>query len=252
MLGHYLWQTFEKRSERPIAMCGSAVSTAMLSRIAKVEGFHYRETLTGFKNIGAMNIHLREQGYNVLFSFEEAIGFCCGEIIPDKDGISAIVVFAELCIKLYQHGRTVNDHMKQLYKIYGEYVCKNGYFRCNDPAVTAKIMDSIRRIGRSLGTVKGYKITSFRDLGEPGYDSMTHDKKPVTKTDKNSPLVTLRFENGCVAHFRSSGTEPKFKYYIEMAGRVGCSRDEVIIELDHVANNILEELLSPEENGLLR
>ena len=29
------------------------------------------------------------QGYDVVFAFEEAIGFACGDLISDKDGVSA-------------------------------------------------------------------------------------------------------------------------------------------------------------------
>ncbi len=48
-----------------------------------------------------------------------------------------------------------------------------------------------------------------------------------------------------------SGTEPKFKYYIELRGQPGESRDEVSKRLDTMVNIILEELLHPSENGLI-
>jgi phosphomannomutase len=31
-------------------------------------------------------------------------------------------------------------------------------------------------------------------------------------------MVTFTFTNGCVATLRTSGTEPKIKYYVEMHG----------------------------------
>jgi hypothetical protein len=34
-------------------------------------------------------LDLQSEGYKVLFSYEEAIGFCCGDMIVDKDGVSA-------------------------------------------------------------------------------------------------------------------------------------------------------------------
>jgi phosphoglucomutase/phosphoglucomutase/phosphopentomutase len=63
-------------------------------------------------------------------------------------------------------------------------------------------------------------------------------------------MLTLKFENGCVAQFRASGTEPKFKYYIEMRGKPGVSRSAVYRELMEMSNVILEALLKPNENGL--
>ncbi len=56
--------------------------------------------------------------------------------------------------------------------------------------------------------------------------------------------------NGCVAQFRASGTEPKFKYYIEMKGQPGVSRDIMAKEVETMAAFILEKLLEPGRNGL--
>ena len=50
----------------------------------------------GFKWLGTQALKLEEQGYTVLFAFEEAIGFMFGQVQHDKDGVSAAVVFAEL------------------------------------------------------------------------------------------------------------------------------------------------------------
>jgi phosphomannomutase len=65
-------------------------------------------------------------------------------------------------------------------------------------------------------------------------------------------MISIRFDNGCSAQFRGSGTEPKFKYYIELHGRPGVSRNDVMDELQTMSNIILEELLQPEKNGLRR
>jgi len=64
-------------------------------------------------------------------------------------------------------------------------------------------------------------------------------------------MMTIRFTNGTVAQFRASGTEPKFKYYIEMKGDIGVSRDTIEQELKKMSNIILEELVKPKEHGLI-
>ena len=48
------------------------------------EGFHYEETLTGFKWLGNRALELQQQGFHVLFAFEEAIGFMLGTAVRDK------------------------------------------------------------------------------------------------------------------------------------------------------------------------
>ncbi len=48
-----------------------------------------QETLTGFKWLCSRAATLRAEGYEVLMAYEEAIGFCLGSIVNDKDGVSA-------------------------------------------------------------------------------------------------------------------------------------------------------------------
>jgi len=234
-------------------MCCSAVSSKMLAEVGKVEGFLVEETLTGFKWIGSRAEELSREGNLALFCYEEAIGFGCGDIVFDKDGISAIGVFTELMYTVYHKGMNLRQHMQSLYDKYGEFVSNNGYFILSDPSVVPKIMDIMTCQGQyNLTKVGPYEIESIRFLGEPAYDSTVPNKKPKLFTSKSSPMMTLRFTNGCVAQFRGSGTEPKFKYYIEMKGQPGVSRAVVEEELAKFSKIIIEELVQPEKHGLQR
>ena len=56
------------------ALINSTVSSKMLGAIAKAEGLHHEETLTGFKWMGNRTQQLAEQGIEVIFAYEEAIG----------------------------------------------------------------------------------------------------------------------------------------------------------------------------------
>lgn len=122
MLGHWIWNQIGKNCGKPVSMCGSTVSSKMLGEIAKVEGFHFEDTLTGFKWIGSRSQGLsKNEGYRNLFGYEEAIGFCCGDVIFDKDGISAMAVFSEMALFVYREpGLTLKQHMQSLYDKYGE------------------------------------------------------------------------------------------------------------------------------------
>eukprot|EP01083_Nonionella_stella_P251928 868638_1 len=112
-------------------------------------------------------------------------------------------------------------------------------------------MEKIRNGGNYVTNVGEYKVKSIRDLGYPGYDSSTDDKKPTLPVSKSSPMMTIHFTNGCVAQFRASGTEPKFKYYIELQGKPGVDRAVVKEELEKCSKIILEEMLQPNQNGLV-
>ena len=223
----------------------------MLGTIGKQEGFLFEETLTGFKWIGNRALALQEQGYKVLLGYEEAIGFSCGGIIPDKDGVSALGVIGTMACHLYSRGSDLAGRLQQIHDKYGEFVSNNGYYRCDDPAVVMNIMEQMRNGGKYFQHVGSYQVESVRDLGSPGYDSTTDDKKPTLPTSTSSPMITFRFTNGCVAQFRASGTEPKFKYYIELRGNPGEKKADVEKKLQEMSGVLLEELLRPTLNGLV-
>mmetsp|Transcript_21508 Transcript_21508/g.36940 ORF Transcript_21508/g.36940 Transcript_21508/m.36940 type:complete len:644 (-) Transcript_21508:158-2089(-) len=251
LLGHWLWETIGKHSDQPVAMCASTVSSKMLLAMGQTEGFRFEETLTGFKWIGSRALSLQDEGYRVLLGYEEAIGFSCGGIIPDKDGISALGVIGTMATNIYSRGSSLVSHLQHIHDKYGEFVSNNGYYRCDDPEIVKRIMEYMRNGGKYYDIVAGYEVESIRDLGSPGYDSTAEDKKPTLPTSASSPMITLRFANGCVAQFRASGTEPKFKYYIEMRGKPGEKRADVEKRLKEMSGVILEELLHPTENGLI-
>ncbi len=235
---------------KPVAMCASTVSSKMLATIAEVEGFYFEDTLTGFKWIGSRLLELSKEGYRSLFGYEEAIGFCCGDVVSDKDGLTALGVMTKLANSVYAKGSSLSDHMEKLYEKYGQHCSNNGYYFCHDPEIIRKVLEDMRNNGEYMKTVGPYEIKSIRDLGYPGYDSTTENKKPTLPTSKSSPMITLHFTNGTVAQFRGSGTEPKFKYYIEMRGKPGVKRDVVMKELQEMSDVILEELLHPAANGM--
>lgn len=163
-------------------------------------------------------------------------------------------MFAELAYEVYGRGLTLQQHLQSLYDTYGEFLSNNGYFVLEDNSVVASIMDNITHKGAfdTLDSVGPYKVSSIRYLGKPGYDSQQPDHKPTLPCSASSPMITLRFENGCVAQFRASGTEPKFKYYIELKGKPGIPRETVARELETMSAVLLETLLEPEKNGLRR
>ena len=111
-------------------------------------------------------------------------------------------------------------------------------------------MDRIRANGKYDLDLSPYQVQAIRDLGVPGYDSTKPDNKPSLPCSASSPMMALTFTNGCVAQFRASGTEPKFKFYIEMKGTPGKSREDVSKELQAMVPIILEKLLEPAKNGL--
>lgn len=75
-----------------------------------------KETLTGFKWMGNRAIDLIKENKEVLFAYEEAIGFMCGSKVLDKDGISAGIRVAELAAYLETVGLSLSDKLQEIYE----------------------------------------------------------------------------------------------------------------------------------------
>ena len=67
--------------------------------------------------------------------------------------------------------------------------------------------------------IKEFVLSSVRDL-TTGYDSSTIDKKAILPSSSSSEMITFNFTNGSVITLRTSGTEPKIKYYSEMCANL--------------------------------
>lgn len=65
--------------------------------------------------MGNRACELLKQGHQVLFAYEEAIGFMFGTTVLDKDGISAAAVLAEYGVWLYSQGKTYSTQLEDLY-----------------------------------------------------------------------------------------------------------------------------------------
>ena len=78
----------------------TVVSSRLLSKLAAAAGVAYGEALTGFKWV----VRTPQPGQRFLFGYEEALGYCVGRLVRDKDGVSAALVAAELAAGLEGRG----------------------------------------------------------------------------------------------------------------------------------------------------
>ncbi|GAB1606264.1 BTB/POZ domain-containing protein 9-like [Argonauta hians] len=230
------------KSMSDVYMLASTVSSKILKAIALKENFNFVETLTGFKWMGSESYKLMQQGKQVLFAFEEAIGFMCGSKVLDKDGVSAAAVIAEMATSVCAEGKTLSDQLEQVYSIYGHHLSINSYFLSYDSAATDRMFADIRNYegtGTYPKSCGRYAIKGIRDL-TTGYDSSTEDGVPLLPTSKSSHVITFTFECGCIATLRTSGTEPKIKYYTEHCPSPsrGLGKSEVLAELQDIVSCI--------------
>ncbi|XP_074397724.1 phosphopentomutase [Zonotrichia albicollis] len=245
----------DARAIKDVYMLSSTVSSKILRAIALKEGFHFEETLTGFKWMGNRAKQLMDQGKAVLFAFEEAIGYMCCPAVLDKDGVSAAVITAEMASFLATRNLSLSQQLKAVYDEYGFHITKASYFICHDPKVIQQLFDNLRNFDGKNTYPKScgrFKVSGIRDL-TTGYDSSQPDQKAILPTSKSSQMITFTFANGGVATMRTSGTEPKIKYYSELCAPPGNSDVEQLKkELDELVNALEKHFFQPEKNKLQR
>jgi len=236
-------------------MLASTVSTRMPETMAKAEGFQFEETLTGFKWMGNRTAQLAEMGHKVLFAFEEAVGFMTTpSFVLEKDGISALGMVGEILAYLEQEAKreaeeeaaaaaaqnenqfsedfygeveeaekivwTLEGILDHIYTLYGYHLATTSYFICHDALKIKSMFDRIRTLGvdgKYPTNCGPYEIRYIRDL-TTGYDNSQPNNLAILPINKSIQMITVTFVNGCRATLRTSGTEPKVKYYAEMIG----------------------------------
>ncbi len=68
---------------------------------------------------------------------------------------------------------------------------------------------------------------------------------------KSSHMITFYFENGCVMTIRTSGTEPKIKWYSEIKQKdKSKSREQIRDELNDLIKHMINDFYQPEVNNL--
>ncbi|CAX43236.1 glucose phosphomutase, putative [Candida dubliniensis CD36] len=237
-------------------LVNSTVSSQILKAMADKDGFHFQDTLTGFKWIGNKAIDLQKQGFKVPFGYEEAIGFMF-DLVHDKDGISAATIFLQLYQKWFSDGKIdVTDKLEAGYAKYGWFKDYNGYYRLADMSTLDKIFGNIRSSfgGEFPKSIGQFEVISWRDL-TVGYDSSTVDHSPVLPVDSSSQMITaslkLPGDDNAVVRFtcRGSGTEPKLKLYIEGKSTVDeQSAKEISVKCWEI---LKEQWFQPEKYNLI-
>eukprot|EP00922_Rhytidocystis_sp_ex-Travisia-forbesii_P053130 GHVS01078797.1.p1 GENE.GHVS01078797.1~~GHVS01078797.1.p1 ORF type:complete len:507 (+),score=82.42 GHVS01078797.1:519-2039(+) len=278
-------------SQNAVLFTTTAVSSRMLEALCRSTaakgGVLYEETLTGFKwimNRAIEKKHLYEQnkeeekggGSNgpprsltPLLCYEEALGYSIGLTVRDKDGISALGCWVELCVEQANKGESVQDRLASIRQRIGHFVTNNSYYTCGDPMAIDAMFREFRNGGDYKWTLGDFAITAIRDVAS-NYDSRTPDSRcaltaalrgkanackspPLKQCEEveekeeedvvNLPhMVTLYFENGAVVTLRGSGTEPKIKWYAEMSGQQPTTTTAI---LQQVVAAVIKHVLQP-------
>jgi phosphomannomutase len=217
-LGVLLGEDALRRGVRGTYAC-SIVSSSLLSAMATAYHQPFVYTLTGFKWIGRVP--------GLAYGYEEAIGYCVDpEAVPDKDGVSALIMVLTLAAGLKAVGLSLPDRLDEIAGRYGVYQTDQVSVRVPDPEVIISAMDRLRA---SPPRMLAGRPTSARDLA--------HGSQELPPT--NAVLITGEMIKVVV---RPSGTEPKLKCYLEV--RLGAPSSADLAATRAEARSILATIRS--------
>ncbi|MGC1967361.1 MAG: phosphoglucomutase/phosphomannomutase family protein [Candidatus Acidiferrales bacterium] len=162
----------------------SVATTHLLDAVARLHGVKVYETPVGFKYVGPL---LRED--KIALGGEESAGMTIRGHLPEKDGILACLLVAEM---IAARGASLGEQLRELFrKVGGEFwpIRMNLHL----PAETqAKLPERLRE--------------NFSEFAG----------RKVAKTDRTDGLQLI-FDDGSWVLMRPSGTEPVVRIYTEAA-----------------------------------
>ncbi len=218
LLGHYLLT--EKPALRRRAVLASIVSSPLLGRIAASLGVHYEETLTGFKWIANRAIELGRDGYEFVFGYEEALGYAVGDVVYDKDGISAAILVAELAGVLRERGGTLSRELEAIARRWGAYTSTQLAVTRKGEIGAAAIRTMMARLRASpLRFVGDDEVVAVSDY-ETGVHTDSRAAAPSPLVLPRSNVLAYELASGGRVVVRPSGTEPKVKFYFDVREEV--------------------------------
>ena len=173
---------------------GAVVRTVPTSHqvdaVAQLLGVKVHETPVGFKYIGALM-----ESEPIIVGGEESGGLSVKGHVPEKDGILACLLMAEL---VATEGKSLGRILKDLEKKTGEFHSD----RINVSIPPDKKEALLAKLGAGLDNVGPYKVQKF--ITTDGYKFLLPNNEWVA--------------------FRASGTEPLIRCYIEAKSQAGLKK----------------------------
>lgn len=203
LLADYL---LEEGPEDDRMVSTTIVSSQLLGEMARARGVYYQPALTGFKWIANAGLaRAASHGTRFVMGYEEALGYTVGELVRDKDGVSAAVLFAELAAVAKARGQTVADRLDSIYRRFGLYLTEQVSLTRPGAGGIAEIAAAMAAVrAQPPREVGGHPVTELHDL----------DKGALGLPPGNVLIFFL--DGGRRIIMRPSGTEPKLKCYYEV------------------------------------
>lgn len=162
----------------------SIVTTHLVDAVAKKHGIEVYETGVGFKYIGDLLV----QG-KIIFGGEESAGMTIKDHVPEKDGILACMLVAEMAAR---EKKSLKELLKRLYREVGTIL---------DHRINIHVSESDRK---AVEERLAHPLTDLHGLRVKGKKTTADGTKYMLEDDS---WVLMRM----------SGTEPVVRIYVESA-----------------------------------
>ena len=208
------------------------VTTELQRSIADHYGIKMIDTLTGFKYISqklgayerslpddvyatykslsvsdARNVQL-DKGTFFIFGGEESYGYLACDFTRDKDGNSAVVLFAETAAFAASKGMSLIQLLDNIYSEFGYYIEMNTN-KVFEGADGAECIETLIQSYSNQPPIKcdGSEVKKIINFSEETIKDAEGDLIPKEK------MLFIELDDGRRFAVRPSGTEPKIKYY---------------------------------------
>ncbi|MGE6651175.1 phospho-sugar mutase [Shewanella colwelliana] len=242
LFGHYL---LSHASDDQRLTCRTIVSSSLLSQIAISMNAVCETTLTGFKWLTNVGMSKQTADNRFIFAYEEALGYTIGNMVWDKDGLSALVAFAQLTAELASKGQTIWDRLDAIYRQYGFYLNEQVSIALSASDMSQPtIGDRLRR--QPPTEIAERAIISVDDISI-GIRRFADGSECVIDLPVSDVLI-YQLEGGARVIVRPSGTEPKVKCYYEVIEQF--SADDTLQDVQQRAALAMAKLTTMHQQSL--
>lgn len=217
------------------AVVKTVVTSELGAEIARKKGLAVFSTLTGFKFIGekitqfeqAKETDRKEQDYDFVLGYEESYGYLAGTHARDKDAVVSSLLICEMAAEYKKQGKTLLDHMNEIYQEYG-------YYRDALDSFTLKGKEGLEKIASMMSQLRE-GTSPFTDTEKIIDYSVPVEAEEGFGTLPTSNVLKYILKDGSWIAVRPSGTEPKIKIYYSIIGE---DREKAEENLQTIQNTI--------------
>ncbi|WP_373899020.1 phospho-sugar mutase [Haloimpatiens sp. FM7315] len=222
LLSEYMISSLKEEGKLPSdgVIIKTIVTSDMVKPIAKKFGVEVLEVLTGFKYIGEKIKEFKEDNSkSYIFGFEESYGYLAGDFVRDKDAVIASMLICEMALYYKNKGMNLYEALMVLYKKYGFYKEDLISMTLKGKEGQQKIDTIMERLRHSMkANINGVAIRKKYDYKLKIEKDLIDINEKTIELPKSNVLKFLMEDNSWFV-VRPSGTEPKIKMYLSVAGK---------------------------------